>query len=69
VTPRRSWKSSKRRTRRKQSHRINRVQRPPITETVRAIEQIFFAKFVPTHPLFQQCLLSPCGLPAPDLPD
>src|SRR5271166_3392498 len=37
--PRRSWKSSNRRTRRKQSRRISRVQRSPITETVRAIEQ------------------------------
>src|SRR5580693_3314039 len=37
--PRRSWKSSNRRTRRKQSLRISKVQRSPITETVRAIEQ------------------------------
>src|SRR6516225_5339636 len=39
VMPRRSWKSSKRRTRKKQSRRINSVQRSPMTETVRAIEQ------------------------------
>src|SRR5215472_1893581 len=41
VAPRRAWNSSKRRVRRKASRSTSRVQRSPITDSVRAIEQVW----------------------------
>src|SRR6266446_6208062 len=57
--PRRSWKSSNRRTRRKQSRRISNVQRSPMTETVRAIEQFSsLSSFQRIHSSSNSCRLS-----------